>query len=64
MKIQFGSRDSALIAGILRDAKILAAVRECIANNQPLWVWPIQLRRYQEADIRAVVGSMGGEYHG
>lgn len=60
MSLKFGNRAVPEIAGKLRDPKILAALRQCIAGNEPTWVWPIQVRKYQEPDIRAALALVDG----
>lgn len=61
MKPVFGNRDAVEIVSKLRDPKIMSTMQDCIAANNPQWVWPIQLRKYKESDVLSAVQWMNEE---
>ena len=60
-KPTFGDRSLLDCLERLKDPKVLAAARAGLAENQPAWCRPIQLRNFDEQTIRAAVARVGGE---
>ena len=59
-KPTFGDRSLLDCLAKLQDPKVLAAAQRGLAENQPGWCMPVQLRSFDEQTIRAAVARMGG----
>lgn len=60
MKLQFGNRTVADCVDRLKDPKVLAGAKECLAAGRATWCMPVQLRAFDEETIRAAVGMVEG----
>jgi hypothetical protein len=60
-KPTFGDRALLDCLEKLKDPKVFAAARKGLAENQPDWCMPVQLRAFDEATIRAAVARVEGQ---